>query len=331
MGIATYNSDQFTKEALTTMNEERKMYFANIGVDINNATNLENAIKIAGLDYEVVKKPLYYETTTEEGKAKAKLFPKMYATVRTDTNTPLGVVGEKYNILQNKEAFDFLDSLIVGGAKFETAGTFRRNEAASFITISTDTIKILDDEIKPYILLTNSFDGTGSVRCMFTPTRVWCSNTLVLAMTNAVNKISIRHSKSLDVKMKEARHLLLANTEYLERLNEIAEKLATTAFSEQAFEALAKELFPIKEEDSNAVKVHNLAKVEALLTAYRQPDLQNFNNTAWKAVQAASDFESHLPVARVTKSYDEKNIKVVMAGMPLLNMVFDRMQNLVAA
>lgn len=329
MGIANFDI-----KTVKNMNSERKAYFEGLGVNIQEAHTLENAIKLAGLDYEVEKRQLYFDgkaVVEKDGKKMPPKFtkmPDMYATMRTDTQVPLGIVGKNYNILQNREAFDFLDSLIVGGAKFETAGTFKKNEAASFITVSTEPIKILDDDVDPYILLTNSFDGTGCVKVMFTPVRVFCSNTLVVANKKAHNRVSIRHTNQLESKLEVAKKLLMQNTKYLEELNAIAEKLAVTPFSKEAFEQLAKELFPVREEDSNIIQVRNLEKLELLMKAYKQDDLQNFNNTAWKVVQAVSDYESHTPVFRKTDGTNEKNIQVVMAGMPMLNMVMERMMAL---
>lgn len=326
MGIAKFNAENIT----TT----RKAYYEGIGVNIEEAHSLETAIKLAGLDYEVEKRPIYFDCRVREEGDKRSLPPKFsrfadqYATVRSDTGVPLGIVGKNYNILQNREAFDFLDSLIVGGAKFETAGTFKKNESASFITVSTEPIKILDDDIDPYILLINSFDGSGCVRCMFTPVRVWCSNTLVRATKAGHNKISIRHSSNLQVRMEQAKEILLSNTKYLDELRIVAEKLAVTPFSAEAFEAMARELFPIKDDQSNIINERNMLKLEALLRAYKEDDIQNFNNTAWKAVQAVSDYESHQPTFKKGKNDAMNGMKVVMAGMPMLTMVMERMMEL---
>lgn len=326
MGMAKYD--------VKNIDTSRKAFYEEVGVNIEEATSLETAIKLSGLDYEVEKRPVYFDSRvvgegdTRKLPPKFAKYPDMFATMRTDTQTPLGIVGKNYTILQNREAFDFLDSLIVDGAKFETAGTFKKNEAASFITISTDTIKILDDDVDPFILLTNSFDGSGCVKVMFTPVRVFCSNTLALANRRAHNRISIRHSNSLTAKMETAKEVLLGNTRYLTELKEIAEKLAVTPFSAEAFEAMAKELFPVKETDSNIIQVRNLEKLEQLMKAYKQDDLQNFNNTAWKVVQAVSDYESHTVGFKQTKNPEEKGFQVVMAGMPMLNMVMERMMNL---
>ena len=325
MGIAQYDVNK-----VNAMGTERKLYFEGIGVNVQQAHSLETAINVSGLNFEVSKYPLSFMTQVPQQLGTQTVlidvphpYPNQFATVRTDTLEPLGVVGKDYQILQNIEAFDFLDSL-VGDAKFETAGLYG-NGAKSFITMSTEPMKILDDEFAPYILFTNSFDGSGAVRVMFTPIRVFCSNALVRAIKNATNKLSIRHSSNLQSRLDNARYVLLNNTNYLNALKVEAEKLAVTPFSTEAFEALARQLFPVNKEDSELVQVRNEAQVEALLRAYRQDDLQNFNNTAYKVVQAVADFESHKPVFRQTNQMDLKNIKTVMLGMPLLNMVTERM------
>lgn len=321
MGIANFDS--------------RKSYFDGIGSEITGAQDLETAIKLAKLDFEVEKRQIYLNNPTilKGSDTPSNIFTPIhdqFATVRTDTDTVLGVVKKNYQVLQNREAFDFLDSVIAGGARFETAGTFKKNEAASFITCSTEPIKILDDDIHPYLLFVNSFDGSSSVRVMFTPIRIFCSNCLVRAMKGAMNKVSIRHSPSMKDRLDASKEILLSNTNYLEALKAESEKLAVTTFSAEAFEALARSLFPTKEGNSNIIQIRNEEMIEALLRAYRQDDLQNFNNTAYKAVQAVADFESHKPTHRQTKTAEFSNFNTVIMGMPMLNMVADRMNALVA-
>jgi phage/plasmid-like protein (TIGR03299 family) len=238
MGIAQYDVNK-----VNAMGTERKKYFEGIGVDVQTAHSLETAINVSGLNFEVAKQPLAFMTQVPQQLGSQTIlvdvphpFPNQFATVRTDTLEPLGVVGKDYQILQNIEAFDFLDSL-VGDAKFETAGLYG-NGAKSFITMSTEPMKILDDEFAPYILFTNSFDGSGAVKVMFTPIRVFCSNALVRAIKNATNKLSIRHSSNLQSRLDNARYVLLNNTNYLNALKAESEKLAVTPFSAEAFSLL---------------------------------------------------------------------------------------------
>lgn len=311
----------------------RRNYFDAIGTSIEGAKELDEAIKLAKLDFTVEKQRIFTkrELKPNEEHAGGSIFvpvPELYATVRTDNGVVLGTVKKNYHILQNSEAFDFLDSVIENGAKFEVAGTFK-TESASFITCSTETIKILDDEITPYILFTNSFDGSASVRVAFTPIRVACSNCIVRAMKQATNKLAIRHSSSLKQKLESSKEILVANEEYLDALREESETWAVTPFSSSAFEALARSLYPIDKDSSDLIKARNERMFDSLMNAYRQDDLENFANTAYRAVQAVADFESHKPQIRKTRTADYANIKTIMTGMPLLNAVADRMNDLV--
>lgn len=331
MGIAKFDAKKAAK-VQEPINTERKLFTDGIGTLVQSATSLETAIKLSGLDFEVVKQPAAYirqvpqkmsDGTTIMVECPVKV-PNRYYTVRTDTWEGLGEVSEGYQILQNREAFDFLDGMLAE-AKFETAGDFGGGGAKSFITMSTEPMKILGDNFQPYILLTNSHDGTGSVRVCFTPVRVFCSNTLVRAWKNGENKLSIRHSTNLQYRLAAAREVLLKNSEYLEALKKEAEKLAVTPFSAEAFEALARSLFPVNEADKEVSKIRNEMQLEALLRAYRQDDLGNFAGTAWRAVQAVADFESHEPVFRRTETAKFHNITNVMNGMPMTNMITDRL------
>lgn len=318
MGIATFNS--------------REKYFDNIGKEITNATCLEQAMKISGLDYEVQKAPVYFMPKVEavNGKMipKTTKIPDTYCLYRSDTNLPFGTCKSRYEILQNIEAFNFLDGLIAGGAKFETAGTYGKNGAKSFITVSTDPIKILDDEIQPYILLLNSFDGTGSVKAMFTPIRTWCSNTLNLTFKKVkelnLTCVNVRHTKNIGMAMEQAKTLLLKNTKYLATLEAISQKLAVTPFSKEAFEEMVKVLYPQNDPELGKRKITiNTSLAEELLKAYAEQDLGNFDGTAYKAFQAVADFESHKPVKRKTDKANEQALLTVINGMPVLNFALE--------
>lgn len=333
MGMAQFNSQKANNEKvreITTIGTERIKYFDGIGRSVQSATSLETAIALSGLNFEVVKYPLKFTkhmaAIDEEGRPyeydQYYDFPNQYATVRTDTMEGLGVVGKNYEILQNLEAFNFLDSM-VGQAKFETAGSYGPVGARSFITMSTDPMKILDDDFMPYILFTNSFDGTGSVRVMFTPIRVFCSNCLVRAMKAAEHKIAIRHSSNLKERLEQARYVLLENTRYLEAIKAEAEKLVAIPYTNEQFKDLVRSLFVVKDKDKPLMVARSEAVVEKIMEAYNRDDLQNFNNTAYKVVQAFMDFESHKPAFKATKTIDYKNIGNIIAGMPLTNKVTD--------
>lgn len=137
------------------------------------------------------------------------------ATVRTDTYKPLGIVSDTYGIVQNLDAFTFVDTLCTGQVGdhvpiIESAGVLGHGERV-FITAKFPDDIILDnkgdDRVEMYMVFTTSHDGTGAVKCMVTPTRVVCNNTLNLALSNNKGCLSLRHSSNimqrLDLTSKE--------------------------------------------------------------------------------------------------------------------------------
>lgn len=335
MGFAKYNAEEI--ERILKNATPRKKFYDGMGINVENVHSLETVLKLTGLDFEVQKFPLQFmaeQAFTLNGEAATAqvpyAIPDMYATVRTDTMKALGTVGKNYEILQNSEMFDFLDSLEGMDAQYECGGTYGKNGAKSFITMSTEPMKILGDDFQPYINFLNACDGSGSVRVMFSPVRLFCSNCIAIAIKKADRVISIKHSPSMTRRLEIAKHVMLENTRYFEALKFHAEKLAVTPFSQEAFEALLHELYPVKTEDSNRVQVNNLAQIEHLLNAYKQDDLSNFRNTAWGVVQAFADAESHPLQLRKTQN-PAGFTNVIVNGMPLLNQIWDRMQEVVVA
>ena len=336
---ANYDAKKVAKVLEAVDNSERRAWYETQGVTLDNVTSLDVALKLSGLDFEVEKKPVYFNSTfgmtNEAGKNLPPKFTKIegqFTTVRTDTMQPFGVVTDAYEILQNRDAFDFLDSLVVEGAKFETAGFFKKNGAASYITMSTEPMEILGDEFDPFMMISNGHDGGSAVKVCLTAIRAVCRNTAILALKKASNLVTVQHSKKMYDKLLVAKEVLLANSKYMEELKIVAEELAVKPFSEEAFEALAYKLYPIEEEKSEIIQIRNLAQIEHLLRAYNQDDLQNFNNTAWKALQAVSDVNSHPLRFRETKKIAANGtpeFQVVYNGMPLLNKVFAMLQEAV--
>lgn len=330
--FASYNSEKVAKALEVAESAERKSAYETMGVNLKNYQTMESALKISGLDFEVMKKPVYFninaDMKTEDGKTMPPKFikvPDRMMTVREDTQQAFGLVSKDYEILQNREAFDFLDSMASEGGKFETAGLFKRNGAASYVTMSTEPFKILDDEFDPYILIVNGHDGGQSVRICYTPIRCVCRNSTVLALKRAQNIITVQHSKKMWDRLEVAREVMLQNTRYMEELNKTAEELAVKKFSKEAYEALCHKLFPVNAEDSEVVQIRNLVQIEQLMKAYKENDLSNFSGSAWQAIQSVADFESHPIQFRKAKKEAQNGtpeFQVVVTGMPLLNKVF---------
>ena len=195
----------------------------NLGQIVQDQPTSEEAIKFAGLDYEVEKSPLFtkgagiIESTNGIEITDSELeVPNYFANIRTDNNTVLGVVGKDYQIVQNREAFSFFDAIVGGnnGILYETAGALGNSERIFITAKLPDYIRVGngDDITEKYIFLTTSHDGSGSITAAFTPVRIVCQNTLNASLRNMSNVVRIRHTAGAKQRLEDAHKVMgLAN------------------------------------------------------------------------------------------------------------------------
>ncbi|MBV6880486.1 alpha/beta hydrolase [Chryseobacterium sp. FP211-J200] len=195
----------------------------NLGQVVKDYPTSEEAIKFAGLDYEVEKSPLFtkgagiIENTNGIEMIDSELEVSNYfANIRTDNNTVLGVVGKDYHIVQNREAFSFFDAIVGGGdgILYETAGALGNGERIFITAKLPDYIRVGngDDITEKYIFLTTSHDGSGSITAAFTPVRIVCQNTLNASLKNMSNVVRIRHTAGAKQRLEDAHKVMgLAN------------------------------------------------------------------------------------------------------------------------
>jgi phage/plasmid-like protein (TIGR03299 family) len=198
-----------------------------LGQIIGDYPTSAEALQFAGLDYTVEKRNLFtYGDDTDPDREDNDVVmewrvdvPNYYATVRTDTDEVLGVVGRDYEIVQNVKAFEFFDSIVGGkdGILYETAGALGKGEKIFITAKLPDYIRVgRHDLIEQYLFLTTSHDGYGSITAAFTPVRVVCANTLNAALRNHSNCVKIRHTASANDRLKQA-HQLMGITNQLAR------------------------------------------------------------------------------------------------------------------
>ncbi len=195
-----------------------------LGQIVEDYPTSEEAIKFAGLDYEVVKSPLFTKgSTLIETENGLKLgssdldVPDYFANIRSDNNAVLGVVGKDYHIVQNCEAFSFFDSIVGSykGILYETAGALGKGERIFITAKLPDYIRVGNgnDVTEKYIFLTTSHDGSGSITAAFTPVRVVCQNTLNASLRNMTNVVRIKHTSGAKQRIETAHKVMgLANT-----------------------------------------------------------------------------------------------------------------------
>ncbi len=286
-----------------------------LGTPVQESPTSADALRLAGLDWRVEAKPIY----TNDG---IKI-PGYVANTRDSDNSVLGVVTEKYKIVQNEDAFAFTDSLIGGDVRYETAGSLR-NGKSTFLLAKLPDKKILDDDFGQYLCFTNTHDGSGAVKVMMTPVRVVCNNTLNLALNTTKRMWTCKHMGSMKDKLHEAEETLGFASKYMDNLAVVAERLANVSLRDEEIQAIVAELFPMDENSSDRTKANMQKAKQEFMVAYYMPDIAKFRNTAWGVLNATSDWMSHTSPQRNTPTYQERNFERIICGHPILDAIMKK-------
>lgn len=289
-----------------TMFSVREKPWHGLGTIIQEAVCSEDALRLAGLDWEVKQEPVMYN-----GKDTGYQF-----NVRSSDQSVLGVVGGRYKPVQNASAFAFTDELIGGDVRYETAGSLASGKRVWMLAKMPDT-KVLDDVVEPFLCLTNSHDGFGSMKVCMTPVRVVCQNTLNMALNNAKRTWNVRHSGNIEHKLAEAQHTLGLAHDYMDAFAKEAEELYKIKVAPKDFKELTETLFPMTDDMSRRKEESQYLLRCQLKNAWDMDDLGNIRGTGWGFMNAISDMATHRPPARKTENYQE-NMFMYTIDAPVL-------------
>lgn len=282
------------------------------GTRVEEAPSSEEAIRLAGLNWEVQQQPIYLADGTE--------IKGNYANVRSSDGKALGIVGDRYKIVQNTDAFAFTDALLGEGVRYETAGSLKDGKIIWLLARMPESIEILGDKVDPYMVFTNTHDGSGAVRVCMTPVRVVCNNTLNAAMRGAKRVWSARHTGSITNKLDDARETLQFATQYLEATKQTFENLYKVKLNEFSLYQTVNNIIPITEDMTDRQKTNQKAIRDDILLRYKEaPDLKVLDQTGARLVQAVADTTSHMEPFRQTANFKENRFKKTLDGNEILD------------
>ena len=207
-----------------TMFSVREKPWHGLGVVVEDAPSSKDALNLARLDWRVVQKPLFTNSGLVEG---------YKANVRDSDNSVLGVVTDRYKVVQNTEAFAFTDNLLGEGVKYETAGSLQGGKKVWLFARLPREYIMYGERITPYLVFSNTHDGSGAVKVAITPVRVVCNNTLNLALSTANRCFSIVHTGDIKGKIDEAKQTLFMADEYMEALGNEFERMRKNKITDQ--------------------------------------------------------------------------------------------------
>lgn len=260
-----------------------------LGVQLPEAPTTEAAIRAARLDWRVLTRPC---ATIDGVPVPAQ------ATIRESDGRVLGVVGPRYEPLQNQDAFAFFDPFLdAGEATLETAGSLRDGQRIWVLAkLKRDPVVIVpqaDDVVLRYLLLSNSHDGTLAVRVGYCPIRVVCANTMAMAHEHAASRlIRVKHRKGVKDTLDDVREAMnLASAEFEATADQLRRLAATPILSED-LRKYVKRVFDVQETgpDSEAAGERLLARVVPLVEQGRGNDVEGVRGTLWAAYNGVTEY-----------------------------------------
>lgn len=303
--------DMSTGQAAAWSNEVESWH--KLGSVTTGLKSAEEIIRLSGLDFEVAKRPLYiegddiFETSYDEVQGH-------FATVRTDVNKALGIVGKKYEVIPNTEAFRFFDGVIgKDNIKYETAGALRGGRVI-YVTAKLAEPMLVNgkDPHNMYIVFTNSHDGSSAVRAFVTSTRIVCGNTFAAAISDMRsrkkngenNYLTVRHTKNYQQEINQAQQVLALSAKVTEDQQYFFERAAKVKLSDDQTKQLVLDLLCERAEldilgtgaDVRSVlSARKFNTMTRILDSYHTPETQQpILGTAYGFLNGVTYYTSHV-------------------------------------
>lgn len=274
----------------------------------------------------------------------ARSHKSWFAVTRTNPfdgdNDVLGVVGERYKVVQNEDVFQFADNLLDGG-RWETAGSIK-NGTTVFGSLAFERESVIDpsgvsDKISTYLLVHTSHDGSVAIQASITPVRVVCQNTLNLALgkygKGPKQSFKIRHTQSVDGKVAAAREALGMVKTYMDEFDKSAESFFQTAINEKQFFDLITTLYPKPEQDAKGSMTKWENKIDLINSIYTGPTNNMIAGTAWGAMNALTE---RLDWYRTARGGNTESMAAAASGFDVAtnaekNRIYSAVKSLVTA
>ena len=300
--------------------------FEQAGMDIPEGLtdNKVNTIfKATGLNWEVKQKPVYSkevdEITSFNIPKTYSRIPNLIANYRSDNNQFLGMVHPTgYKVVQNHEAFDFIDEL--PNFTFEKVGMFNGGKKVFVVGKSNEQIDIdgTGDLVDFYLTFLHGHDGKSGIRFILCPVRMFCMNQLNLMLESATFKYNIAHTGDIQFKLAQIQKAIADSRNYVTGLSQTIDTMINTKVS-KSIEQLTLELIPIEDTDTTLITSRKEEARQTIVTLYNdKPDLQNYKGTQFGVISAVSDYISHAQPKRISHSTIDNTFIKNIEGSELL-------------
>ena len=287
-----------------------------LGKKLNNAPTIKEGIIWAGLDWSVALEPLYLQDGT---------LTEANATVRSSDRSILGIVGNRYTVLQNRDAFNWFEPFLDLGIELESAGSLQGGRKVWILAKIPGTLEIVkNDIVDKYVLLTNSHDGSMAIHAGFTPIRVVCMNTLNMSISKKGSKLlKVKHTISANNTLNDIRESMNIINQEFECTKDKYQSLSKKVINPSKFKEIVHQVLKVdpKEVISTRTK-NNIHKIEDLFEYGKGQDMEGVKGTAWAAYNAFTEYFTYFATSdddkRLTSTWYGENQNKSMKALDLL-------------
>ena len=310
---------------MTNIIVDRTTTWHAIGKDVQECKDMSQVLKASGLDYEVYKEPVCIMDERDRPLA----VPNRFVTMRDSDHHMYDVVSDKFQVIQNRDAFDFVNYM-GEDLTFEKAG--ETQSGMVYIIGALPEVNILGDAFVPHVIFRNGFSGKVKITAAICPLRLVCQNQFNFAFKNTENTITIRHVQNAERKLEEAREILKMSADYMAEINRIAQQYVGIKLTPEQLAKVMEELFPTDGiAEMNAYKRNRLEVArEAFTKAYNADDNGNFRGTAWGVINAYTDYITHRTPTGNTETRDEGKFMTVTFNPGFMNVILNAIQAVAA-
>lgn len=274
---------------------ERTPTWSNIGYDATHKKDVFQNLVDSGLDYNVITTPAHIKYNGEE-----VMIPNRLATIREDTGEVFGIVSDRYQVCQNKDALDFVQ--YIDDVEIIKVGETR--PGSIYLITKLPEITILGDTVRPNMIFSNSHDGGGSVQATICMLRIICQNQFARVFKESPATMSISHRGDIDSKLLVAQETLVRTHEYMSQYADQAAKMATKKITAKFYDKILSEIFKITPENSERTNLRLADQRATFDRIYDYDDNQNFKGTQWGIINALGDYITHEVPARLTDRWE---------------------------
>mgnify|MGYP001564903048 CR=1 FL=1 len=273
-----------------------------LGTDLSGVTDIQQALTQANLDWGLNVIPADHLAILGDDGITPTSIPGMRLVMRDDNHVTLGVVGGKYQAVDNRSVFSMGEHVLAQGGHLIAGGEVDHGRK-TFMRFSLPEAQIKvggKDLVNFGVTIRAAHDGTGHVFAGVEATRLVCTNGMTTKIKGIPHEFKLRHTASAEGRLAEAEQVLQGAARYAREFVAAADVMLDTKFTLREYETYIDALFPKPEEEGRARTLWETRRGE-LLDLYQFAETNDLGrNTAWGAFNSVTEYLDWAAPVRVT-------------------------------